>query len=378
MSARVGLYVHFPFCLSKCNYCDFSSQVAPRTLREEYMAALIEQVGRRLRVSDVSIATVFFGGGTPTLYSPAQLGAVLDQVTSSGKLMPSAEVTTEANPETVDADYLQALRDAGFNRISFGVQSFHDDELRALGRCHTAAKAREAIVAARAIFDNLSFDLIYGIPGQTAESWNATLREAISLGTDHISAYGLMIEEDTPLIGMVERGEVTPLPDDTYADFYAHAQVVLAAAGFEHYEISNWARPGFRCRHNLIYWHNREYLGLGAAAAGFMDGVRYVNIADPAEFCRRIVACEDVVESSETLDVAHRVGETIMLALRTADGIDLRELSHSAGIDLEAAHDALIAALVGEKIARYADGVLRLTPEKGFLLHSEVARRFFP
>ncbi len=396
---QLGLYVHCPFCISKCNYCDFNSQPAPTELRERYLGALIEQIQRRVSSSFAAcvaqasrraepveasptpdaphVTTVFCGGGTPTIYTAQQLALVLNAVRASGKLDPGAEVTCEANPDTVDADKLDALRAAGFNRISLGMQSLVDAELQILGRSHDSDTALAAAAAARDIFDNLSVDIIYGIPGQTADSWVATLAGIIALQPDHISAYGLMIEEGTPLFEMVAAGRLQPHDDDTYADLYEQAQGTLAGAGYEQYEISNFARPGRRCRHNLIYWRNQQYLGCGAGAASYLNGTRSVNIADPQEYCDALAAGEDIIASDETLDKPHWAAETIMLGLRTIEGVDLRQISQDCGMELETSHADTIAVLVAEGIATYDRGVLRLTPEKGFLLHSEVARRFF-
>lgn len=374
---EIGLYVHIPFCISKCRYCDFNSQVAAEPLRQKYHAALSEQLQRRLvALAPVRLSTVFFGGGTPTIYSPPDLAHLLAVIAENADLDASAEVSCEANPDTVDAEKLVALRAAGFNRLSLGIQSLDDEQLRLLGRSHDAATSLAAATAAREAFENLSLDIIYGIPGQTSRSWAATLDGLIAFRPDHISAYGLMIEHDTPLQEMVASGQLQPLPDATYAEFYEQAQRTLAAAGYLQYEISNFALPGCECRHNLIYWRNESYLGCGAGAAGYLDGVRSTNIADPGKYCAAIGEGRSIIASEEQLDAAHRAGETIMLALRTAAGADLSRISQQCGIDLRAEHAEIIAAMVAEGIAAYAGGILRLTPEKGFLLHSEVARRF--
>jgi len=374
---QIGLYVHFPFCKSKCLYCDFNSQVASTQLRERYLAALIHQLQRLpAGLAGTHITTVFFGGGTPTIYSAGDLARVLDTISTSDRLQADAEITCEANPDTVDASKLETLQAAGINRLSLGVQSLIDAELETLGRSHDSATALAAAAAARDIFGNLSLDIIYGIPGQTATSWAATLAGVIALQPDHISAYGLMIEEDTPLFEMVAAGQLQPHDDDTYADLYEQAQSTLAASGYEQYEISNFARPGRRCRHNLIYWRNQQYLGAGAGAASYLKGLRSVSVADPETYCKAVAAGEDVIASAERLDKPHRAAETIMLGLRTTEGADLRQLSQACALDLQSRHHDTIAALVAEGIASYDDSVLRLTPEKGFLLHSQVARRF--
>ncbi len=373
----IGLYVHFPFCISKCIYCDFNSGVAPEQLRQEYLAALEVSIRRRLlSLADRQIATIFFGGGTPTLYPAADLVGVLDLVRECATVLDGAEITCEANPETVDAGKLEAMRAGGFTRLSLGVQSLDDSELRLLGRAHNADRAREAASAAREAFDNISVDLIYGIPGQTPRTWAATLGEIIDLQPDHVSAYGLMIEEETPLYDMVEAGQVVPLDDEAHIGFYEQAGEMLCAAGLSHYEISNYARERRQCRHNLIYWRNQEYLGCGAGAASYLDGQRSSNIADPRTYINAVNSEWPVVAESEHLDGRARAGESIMLALRTAEGADLRAISAECGVGIEAEHAELLAWLVDEGVATYSDGILRLTPERGWLLHSEVARRF--
>ncbi len=374
---KIGLYVHFPFCISKCIYCDFNSGVAPEQLRQEYLAALETSIRRRLcPLADRQIATIFFGGGTPTLYPAADLVGVLDTVRECAGVLEDAEITCEANPETVDAEKLRAMRSGGFTRLSLGVQSLDDSELRLLGRAHTADRAREAVSAARQAFDNISVDLIYGIPGQTSDTWAATLGEIIGLQPDHVSAYGLMIEEETPLYEMVEAGEAVPLDDEAHICFYEQAGEMLRGAGFSHYEISNYAREGRQCRHNLIYWRNQEYLGCGAGAASYIDGERSSNIADPRTYINAVNGEWPVIAEAEHLDGRARAGESIMLALRTAEGADLRAISADCRVDIEAGHAELLAWLVEEGIATYTDCILRLTPERGWLLHSEVARRF--
>jgi len=374
---QIGLYVHFPFCISKCRYCDFNSYPAPAELRERYLSALTCELQRRLpQLSEASVSTVFFGGGTPTIYTTDELARVLRVIGSAGNVEPGAEVTCEANPDTVSLQKLKALRGAGFNRLSLGVQSLADDELQVLGRSHNAHVASAAIAAARETFDNLSVDLIYGIPGQGVQSWGRTLYGIIRSKPDHVSAYGLMIEEGTPLHEMVAAGQVQPLDDDTYADLYELAQRTLGFAGYEQYEISNFARPGRRCTHNLTYWRNQPYLGCGAGAASYLGGVRSMNVVDPESYCRAVEANGEVTASQEHLDPAHRAGETVMLCLRTIKGADLRQIMRECGTDLREQHADTIATLVAEGIATYDDGILRLTPAKGFLLHSEIARRF--
>jgi oxygen-independent coproporphyrinogen-3 oxidase len=373
----LGVYVHIPFCISKCRYCDFNSAVADESVRSRYPAQVKAELIRRLKhLDDARIRTVYFGGGTPTTYSPVELSDVLATIRTFN-LAADAEISIEANPDTLDRTDPDDLRDAGFNRISIGVQSLDDTELDLLGRTHSARGAVEAVRAARRAFDSLSLDLISCLPGQTLDDWLRTLDRALELSPDHISAYGLMLERGTPLLGDIEAGKL-PWPDEeTCADIYEATHETLCGAGYEHYEISSYARPGMECRHNQVYWRNQPYLGCGAGAASYLEGVRMMNLADPAEYMVAIRGGDGAVESRERLSPSERASESIMLGLRTGEGVDLGVLSKETGVELEKKYAQQIARLVREGLAIRERGRLRLTAPRGFALHSEIAGRFF-
>ncbi|MBI2762079.1 MAG: radical SAM family heme chaperone HemW [Chloroflexi bacterium] len=288
----ISLYLHIPFCDHRCAYCDFNAYAGLETLIPAYVDALGTEVrfwAERLGARPVP--TVFFGGGTPSLLPLPLLERTLATIRASFAVDPHAEWTIEANPGTVDQAYFRGLRALGINRVSLGVQSFDDGELKRLDRIHDAATAVAAFEAARAAgFDNLSLDLIYGLEGQTLASWRRNVERAIALEPEHLSLYALTIEEGTPLAHRVSKGQA-PEPDpDLQADMYELAQERLAAAGYEQYEISNWAKPGRECRHNLVYWRDGEWLGLGAGAHSHIDDVRFAVMNSPAGYIRRLVA----------------------------------------------------------------------------------------
>jgi len=355
-----GLYVHVPFCSALCPYCDFAVVVGRREQHERYADALLAEF--EAAAWPERFETIFIGGGTPTFVDPALLARVL---AAPG---PAAEVTIEANPESTETGALRALAERGVNRVSIGAQSFAPHVLRALGRTHTAADIPRAVGAARAAgIDNVSLDLIYGSSGESVEDWRATLQQAIALGVEHLSCYALTIEERTAFGTAVARGTMTPPDEDALAERYEVACELLARAGFEHYEISNWARPGRESRHNLIYWTQGDYLGLGLGAHSHRQGHRWWNtralqayLADPA----RARAGE------ETLTPEQRADEWLQLRLRLIEGVDVAEaetrLARKLSTPTRALQDAGLATL--------DQGRLHLTT-RGMLLENEVALR---
>ncbi|MBK7215732.1 MAG: radical SAM family heme chaperone HemW [Candidatus Promineofilum sp.] len=295
-----ALYLHIPFCRQRCSYCDFNTYTTLNDLQPAYVAALaaeIRQVGALAAAAGEprpAVRTVFFGGGTPSLLTPAQVGDLLGAARAAFTLDGDAEITMEANPGTVSAEWLAAVRGLGVNRLSFGVQSALPGELALLGRAHDFAAAGEAVdMATAAGFDNLNLDLIYGLPGQSVADWGQTLAAVLSLAESapaitHISLYCLTIEPGTPMQRWLHNGTILAPDPDTAADQYELAGRELAAAGFGHYEISNWARPGRECRHNVVYWRNEPYLGLGAGAHGLAGGYRYQVVRQPRAYVRRM------------------------------------------------------------------------------------------
>ncbi|MEJ5298190.1 MAG: radical SAM family heme chaperone HemW [Armatimonadota bacterium] len=370
-------YVHIPFCASKCPYCDFNSYAGISHLAARYVDALCRQIEESPPAGDGPLRTVFFGGGTPSLLSAESLVRILEALRSRFGLAEDAEVTLEANPESADPEELSRLRQAGFNRLSMGAQDFDDDLLRALGRAHDHRRFLQAFQDARAAgFDNISFDLMFALPGQTLDGLRRTLEAAIMLHPEHISAYCLTIEEGTAFHRMWQAGRLNLPGEEEQAEMFLLTRSMLEDAGYEHYEISNYALPGHRCRHNEVYWRNEPYRGFGPGAVEFVEGRRVMWERDPAEFIRQVEENGRAREVfSETLDAERAAGESTMLALRTADGADLAEISHRFGLDAE--------HLFRREIERYrASGLLvqggcriRLT-RSGQLLADEVAAAF--
>ena len=329
-----GVYVHVPFCASRCGYCDFNTYTAkelgPGVGRADYpcqAVAEIEAAGRALGTGGRPVSTVFFGGGTPTLLPAADLVAILRSIEDTFGLAQDAEVTTEANPDSVDLEYLAQLRAGGFTRISLGMQSASPSVLAVLDRTHTAGRAEAAVAEACAAgFDHVSLDLIYGTPGETRTMWLESLERAVATGVDHISAYALTVEATTRLGRRISRGEVSQPDPDTAADRYEAADDVLSAAGLGWYEISNWARPGGECRHNLGYWRGHDWWGVGPGAHGHLGGLRWWNVRHPRDYAARL-AVGLPVAGAEVLSAREREIERLMLGIRLAEGLPVRGLN---------------------------------------------------
>ncbi len=379
----LSLYFHIPFCERKCLYCDFYS-VESQSSMAPFLDALCAEIAAAASLRPAApIGTLFFGGGTPSLLEPGQLERILGAVQNRWRVLPHAEITVETNPGTVDREKLRAFRSLGVNRLSIGVQSFDDRELRFLSRIHDASQAVRCVDAARqAGYENLSLDLIYSLPGQTTAQWLVTLEKALALGPDHLSAYSLIVEENTPLHRMVHRGEVTPNPAEAEAALYERTMEVMASRGYEHYEVSNYARPGFRCRHNLVYWHHGEYLGFGPSAHSFLrapgghSGRRWANAANISTYVGNIQAGKTPVTFEESVESDAMQREKIFLGLR-GDGLDLRVLEPSGGRAPGASLRPVLDGLLLEGLALRHDGFLRLT-DRGYMLCDEIARRLMP
>ena len=370
----LALYLHIPFCRRRCHYCDFNTYAGREALFVPYAAALAQEIRRAGQGERV--ATVFFGGGTPSVLPLALTVDLLDACRAAFAVDADAEISLEANPGTVDALKLAGLRRLGINRLSLGVQSSHADELALLGRIHTFTQAGQTVRMARAAgFENLNLDLIYGLPAQTLARWEATLRDALGLAPVHLSAYCLTLEEGTPLAADVVAGRL-PAPDpDRAAEMYERAEAILAAAGFLHYEISNWARPGFQCRHNLVYWYNGTYLGLGAGAHSHRDGRRWWNVDDPADYVARLAAGQSPEAGGETIGPAQAMGETMMLGLRLNEGVGAAAFGARFGYALDAVYGPELEALVTEGLIEWDSARVRLTA-RGRLLGNQVFARF--
>jgi len=355
-----GLYVHVPFCASRCGYCDFNTYVAGASAREAFAPAARAEVRlarSRLGSRARPVSTVFFGGGTPTLLPAADLAAVLEEIRACFGLCDDAEVTTEANPEDVDPAKLCALREAGFTRVSFGMQSAAGHVLALLERRHTPARAALAARWAReAGFEHVSLDLIYGTPGESPSDWEESVAAALEAGPDHVSAYALSVEPGTRLAGRVRRGALASPDPDEAADRYLACSAALEDAGFGWYEISSWAAgDGSRCRHNLGYWRGDDWWGVGPGAHSHVDGVRWWNVLHPAAYGRRLAAGESPEAGREVLDPDVRRFERVMLGVRLAEGLPPSWLSAPG----RAAADALVA----DGLLARRDGRVALTLE---------------
>jgi oxygen-independent coproporphyrinogen-3 oxidase len=373
VTPSAGVYVHLPFCPYICPYCDFAKWAWDGPRAAEYLTALRAELAAAPRVR---ARTLFFGGGTPTAYEPAVIGELIAAVRARFALPVDAEITAEANPDPALAERLDALRAAGVNRLSIGVQSFEPAELRVLGRRHTAADAGIAVRAARAAgFANVSVDVIFGVPGQTEATWEASLDAAVALGVEHISCYGLTIEEGTPYATWFARDPAAFASESREAAMYALAIERLRAAGFEQYEISNWARPGFRSQHNAIYWANDPYLGLGVGAASYLAGVRSTHTRDLAAYTRAALAGGPVPGESEQLEGPKQAGEAIMLALRTAEGVDLGAFRERYGIDVNERYGEVVGELVAAGVLSADATHVRLT-ERGRFVANDVCGAF--
>lgn len=369
LAPAFGIYVHVPFCLSRCPYCDFNTYVGLEDLAPAYLEAVVREAEMWAeRDAPPAAGSVFFGGGTPTLVEPRLLVSTLGGIRGALPLAPGAEITVEANPETVDAGLLAVLRDAGVNRVSIGAQSFRGEVLVRLGRAHTAERTRRSVADARAAgFDNISLDLIFGAPGESEEQWRSTLEEAVALEPAHVSCYALTIEPGTAFGAAVASGRMPPPDEDEGAAKYEIALDLLSGAGYEHYEISNWARPGRASRHNLVYWTQGDYAGLGAGAHSHRDGVRSWNRKLPREYLERPRAAR---AGEESLDAATRAEEWLQLRLRLTEGVGRAEAERRLGRPLGPALEVLCGAGLVEP---RADRIL-LT-RRGLLLQQEVCLR---
>ena len=323
-----GLYIHIPFCIKKCKYCDFNSFSACQKEKDAYLSALFSEMEE---YREETVDTVFIGGGTPTSLSAGQLEKLLMNVQKNFILTRDCEFTVEANPKTLDEKKLEVLKKYGVNRISIGVQSFNDDELLALGRIHTGKEAEETIKFAKQYFDNLSIDLMCAIPNQTKESFKKNLEKAFSLNPTHISCYSLILEEGTPLFDEAEKGNLVLPDEDTEREIYDIACSEMEKHGYLQYEISNFAKPGFESKHNTKYWSCDEYIGVGLSAHSYLDGARFSNTDDFSSYRNG----EFLTGESEVLSKEDKMSEFMFLGLRMTNGVSKQEFQNRFSEDLE-------------------------------------------
>ncbi len=353
------LYIHVPFCVRKCMYCDFASGTAPVKLRKRCVRAIAKEI--EINAERLTPETIYIGGGTPSHLALNEI-QIIFRALNRLKTESLREFTVEVNPESVTPARLRLYKKSGAGRISIGVQSFDDNVLKFLGRVHTSAKAYKAIQMCRkAGFNNLSLDLIFGIPGTDLTHWEKTVQTAISIGPPHISLYGLTYERGTPLNRLRRLGKIKPVAEETELAMYRHACRAMKKSGYRQYEISNFAKPGFESVHNAAYWRYKPFLGAGPAAASF-DGVRrWKNIRDVGKYCSRIEEGRPPRGKIEKLRGRRRAGEVMMLALRERRGITCAEFEERTGLEIERVYGSIIASFCGQGLLAFSRGRLRLT-----------------
>jgi len=378
-----SLYIHIPWCHSKCPYCDFNSHAAAVWPEDEYVRALITEMERRAGEPawrGNSLRTIFFGGGTPSLFDPRSIGRILNAAQQRFSFESEIEITLEGNPGTVDFAKLAGMRAAGVNRISFGAQSFNPAILKFLGRIHSADETREAARAAhRAGFEHLNLDIIFAVPGQTVDDVRNDIAEAVALGPDHISAYNLTFEEGTAFFTEMKRGRITPLANDEQAAMYALVREELPRRGYPMYEISNYAQAGHEARHNLTYWRGQSYLGIGAGAHSFArdgaGGRRWWNERMPARYSAAALAGGRAEAGTETVDTAVAAGEFVFLNLRLRDGFGLSDFEARFGVSFDTRFGAHAANLFDAGLLLREGGRIRLS-DRGLELADSVFAEF--
>jgi oxygen-independent coproporphyrinogen-3 oxidase len=378
---NVGIYIHIPFCRFKCSYCDFNAYAGMKSLYEPYSRAVAGEISAlQLPVPSLRAETIYLGGGTPSLLPLPLLEEILNACRARFDVAATAEITLEANPGAVDAAYLDGLRALGVNRLSLGVQSAHQAELDFFKRGHSFADAVTAFQLARAAgLDNLNVDLIYGLPHQTLAMWQASVERTLALRPEHVSLYCLTVEERTTLALWVRRGRV-PLPDDDLAaDMVLWADERLAAAGWQRYEVSNWARTDglYQSRHNLTYWRNEPYLGFGAGAHSSFDHRRFWNVDHPREYIRRIESGASALAGSEDIRRELEMGETMMLGLRLVQGVSLARFESRFAIPMQQVYSKELDELARQGLIELDETGVRLT-RRGWLLGNRVFAAFLP
>ena len=375
-SGSFGIYIHVPFCVRKCSYCSFYSVPGGSKWFNQYVAAVRRQIQEQARTSwcrEHWAESVFFGGGTPTVLEPEQLVLLLRECRQlSGRHLFDTEISIEVNPATIDYEGLVLLRQGGFNRVSIGIQSLNDRELERLGRVHTAEEARQTVSMAReAGFDNLSLDLMYGLPGQDLDSWTQTLDKALTLAPDHLAIYELTLEEGTSFFDRAGQGDLDLPDEEEVLAMLGQTGLALKEVSLQRYEISNYARPGFECLHNVNYWNNGSYLGFGPSAVSYSSRRRMTTLADMEQFCLKVQKGESVIEEIEELNREQRFRETVVMGLRMTSGVSVGELQQRFGINLTSYYGETLNLLVKQGLVEMAKGRLHLT-EQGMLLANTV------
>ena len=369
---NLALYFHIPYCKQKCPYCDFNSY--GNGMNKDFVTALKEEIGIKSKnIDQYQIGSVFFGGGTPTTLSSFQITDILNFCFNKFSIKSDCEVSIEANPGTIDYQYLKLLRNKCFNRLSLGCQSFNDDLLKKIERIHNCDEIFQSVSAARkAGFKNISLDLMFGLPGQSFDIWEETLQSATQLKPTHLSMYNLTIEKETPFYDQLRKGILILPSEELQSKMYKRAVEYLSQAGYIHYEISNFAVKGYECRHNKVYWNNNEYVGFGPGAASYLNGTRSKNILSPEKYIETLLEKKEIpLFEKETLDQKKSMWETLMLGLRMVKGINLSDFEKRFGKTLDSEFDEKIRKLRNEHFLEYSDKKLKLT-RKGILYSNEV------
>ncbi len=369
-----SLYIHIPFCISKCIYCDFNSIVMKSQIVDEYLNAIESEL--QAINGKYSFTTVYIGGGTPTVLNEIQLSKLLDIISKHVDVFNLKEYTIEVNPGTLNEEKIFALKDSCIDRVSIGIQSFNDKYLKLLGRIHTAMEAKDIFSSLREKrFENISIDLIYGYPTQTLSEWKTDLRKCLTLGPEHISAYCLTYEQGTPLVGMMNSGKLKKLSEEEELNMYEHTNDFLGNKGYKHYEISNFAKPGKECQHNTVYWENREYIGIGAGAFSYINGERYCNIKSVKEYISAVKSKKNLICFSEKLPQEKRASEILIMALRMTSGISKNEFLRKSGCDLTELFGTQLNILTQAGLINFDDERIKLT-RKGLSLADSVMMEF--
>lgn len=375
---ELGLYLHFPYCISKCPYCDFNSyQLKEDNQISSYISALHQEIAaysQKLKKSNIK--TIYLGGGTPTILSGTQIFNILEFCKENFMVEKDAEITIEANPGTVDSEKIKLLINSGINRLSLGAQSFNNMFLKKLGRIHNTQEIIDSYYLAReAGFKNINIDIMFALPDQTTEDLQVTLKKAVSLKSDHLSLYNLTIKPGTEYYKEYKRGKLKLPTEDEEYDMFNWAINYLEENGFEHYEISNFARPHNRSEHNLIYWQNKPYLGVGAGAYSFIRGYRYMNYEEPARYIKEVTSGKSPIDNGEKLSLRKRMIETIILGLRTKGGVNYKKFKTRFKVDINNTFHKQIKKLVNLGLLQRDDNRIKLT-RKGIFLANTVFREF--
>ena len=374
---NLGLYLHIPYCLHKCGYCDFNSHPENQVESVQYVEALLKELKfYSTTLKSYNVPTIFMGGGTPTILPPSQLKKILDTVRQSFNLSPDCEITIEANPATIKLETLQEIHAAGYNRISIGVQSFDEKELQLLERVHNEKEIHSTVHRARsANFENLSMDLMFALPDQSREKWQSHLKQATAKNPDHLSTYNLTIEPETAFFKLHEKGKLCLPHEDIQLEMYETTIQVLEDAGYSQYEISNFSKPGMESQHNINYWNNGEYLGVGAGASSYLNGERSKNINLPSIYIREIETKASAVDTRERLEPLQAMGETLMLGLRLLKGVSIDVFENRFQVSFQKVYGKVVESLLNQELITLNENRIALS-RKGLFLADSVILKF--